>query len=140
MKLLNCWTQKVETHNVGSCLWDNCSEQIWGYSGEKNPNKIFELFCWNSQCRKLFVNQSFWPNLEVIWGKNPQNESFEMLNIEGWNSQCRKVFGRQIFWPNLGVFRKEEPLQSERVLPKWNFYTAKHKVEIDNVGRCLRDN
>jgi len=60
-KFFNCLTKKVETHNVGSYLWD-CLDQIWGSWGRRkipDPPKTKCPF---------------------------QSENFELLNVESWNS------------------------------------------------------
>jgi len=58
-------------------MWDNYFDQIWGLSEGANPqkwppkNKTFELLnieSWNSEYRKLYVRQLFWPNLGVLRG------------------------------------------------------------------------
>jgi len=32
--------------------------------------ELLNLESWNSQCRKMFMRQLFWPNLGILRGKN----------------------------------------------------------------------
>jgi len=55
---LNCTKKKDETHNVGSCLWDNYFDQFWGSTGG-TPRHI-----WTAQHRKLKLTMYIWSYLQ----------------------------------------------------------------------------
>jgi len=116
MKILNCWTKKVETHNVRSYLWPNLG--VLGEGGTSQNgllNKTFET----AKHKKIKLTIE-----EVVCETNVLTKFGDQILLTKFRFRCIDLFFAIPFCKEIAKKRKD-----------WN-WNCKEKINTSKPPQC----